>query len=143
MGGPARGMAPSSHLVFYKCTCHGRRRNNLSFGLLKKTILLVVEVELPHQKGLKQRKILSNIFLILCCHDIHMQMVYSKLIHISLPVHRTDLFFQFKKRKNVNSIKTNVVFVQSEINPSSFLISLQALLFLIFHWTSFKFLLKA
>lgn len=42
-------------------TCHWRGWYNLSFGLLEKSILLIIEVELPHQKRLKQREILSNI----------------------------------------------------------------------------------
>lgn len=36
-------------------TCHWRGRNNLSLGLLEEPILLVIEVELPHQKGLKEK----------------------------------------------------------------------------------------
>lgn len=42
-------------------TCHWGWWNNLSFGLLEKAIFLIIEVELPHQKRLKQREIFRKI----------------------------------------------------------------------------------
>lgn len=37
-------------------TCHRRGWNNLSFGFLEKSIFLIIEVELSHQKRLKREK---------------------------------------------------------------------------------------
>lgn len=52
-------------------TCHWRGWDNLSLGLLEESVFLVIEVELPHQKGLKHTEIITDIVKAHTSKQIH------------------------------------------------------------------------